>query len=192
VIQPIIRPAQAGDATHLAALVDMAGEGLPALLWQQRAGEAQSPFEIGRARALRDEGGFSYRNSRMIEAAGEIAGCLVSYMLDDDDDLADVPPLVRGLIELEMQVPGYWYVNILAVYPEFRGAGLGSRLLSEADRLGREAGAEGMAIIVASGNTDAYRLYQRHGYRPLAKRAAPDYPGGRIGQDWLLLTKPIV
>jgi ribosomal protein S18 acetylase RimI-like enzyme len=192
VAQPIIRPARPGDATHLTALVDLAGEGLPTLLWQQRAGEAQSPFEVGRARALRDDGGFSYRNAHMIETGGEIAGGLVSYRLDEDDDLSDVPPLVRGLVELELQVPGYWYVNILAVYPEFRGLGLGSRLLAEADRLGREAGAAGMAIIVASGNVDAYRLYQRHGYRPLAKRAAPDYPGGRTGQDWLLLTKPIV
>jgi ribosomal protein S18 acetylase RimI-like enzyme len=180
------------DAADLAALVDIAGEGLAAVLWQRRAGPAQSPFEIGRARAMREEGGFSYRNAHMIEDDGAIAGTLVGYPLEaeDDADLSDVPDLVRGLVDLEREVAGFWYVNILAVYPEHRGRGLGSRLLDHADRLGRKARSRGMAIIVVSGNAGARRLYERHGYRPLATKAAPDYPGGRHGQDWLLMTKP--
>jgi ribosomal protein S18 acetylase RimI-like enzyme len=190
--RPRIRAARLSDATHLAALVDIAGEGLPAVLWQQRAAPAQSPFEIGRARAMREEGGFSYRNAHVIEDDGEVAGVLVGYPLDEDDDadLSDVPELVRGLIDLERQVAGFWYVNILAVYPEHRGRGLGSGLLDHADRLGRRAGTKGMAIIVVSGNAGARGLYERHGYRHLATKPAPDYPGGRPGQDWLLMTKP--
>lgn len=47
-----------------------------------------------------------------------------------------------------------------------------------------------MAIIVVSGNVGARRLYERHGYRHLATKVAPDYPGGRPGQEWLLMTKP--
>jgi ribosomal protein S18 acetylase RimI-like enzyme len=190
--RPKIRAARLSDAADLAALVDIAGEGLPAVLWQQRAGPAQSPFEIGRARAMREEGGFSYRNAHIIEHDGAVAGALVGYPLEEDEeaDLSDVPQLVRGLIDLERQVAGYWYVNILAVYPEHRGRGLGSRLLDHADRLSRTAGSKGLAIIVVSGNAGARRLYERHGYRHLATRSAPDYPGGRSGQDWLLLTKP--
>ena len=186
-----IRQARPGDAADLAALVDIAGEGLPALLWQERAGEGESPFEIGRARARREEGGFSYRNSQMIDAGGETAGCLVSYLLEPDGgDLSDAPTLVQGLLELEALVVGHWYVNILGVYPEFRGQGLGTRLLDHADRLGRDAGSDGIALIVASGNLSAHRLYRRWGYREVARKRALDYPGGRRGQEWLLMAKP--
>lgn len=190
--RPKIRAARRDDATHLAALVDIAGEGLPAVMWQQRAAEAQSPFEIGRARALREEGGFSYLNSHVAELGGEVAGALVSYLLEhrEDEDLSDISPLVRGLIDLEREVDGYWYVNVLGVYPEFRRQGLGKLLLDHADKLGRKAGAKGMAIIVVSGNAAARRLYERQGYREVTKMAAPDYPGGRTAQEWLLLAKP--
>ena len=51
-----IRPATLSDATHLAALVDIAGEGFASYFWSQMADPGQSPFEIGRARAMRDEG----------------------------------------------------------------------------------------------------------------------------------------
>ncbi len=188
--EPIIRKARQEDAVHLAALVDIAGEGLPVHLWQHMAAEGQSPVEFGRARAMREEGGFTYRNAHMLEVDGEIAGGLISYRLGDQDhDLSDVPPLVRGLVELEMEVSGYWYVNVVAVYPEYRGRGLGTLLLDHADTLGREAGCDGTAIIVASGNAGANRLYERQGYRTVARRPAPDYLGGRAGQEWILLAK---
>ena len=35
--------------------------------------------------------------------------------------------------ELENLAPDTWYVNVLAVRPQFRGAGLGTRLLAHAD-----------------------------------------------------------
>lgn len=187
-----IRPARRDDAAHLAVLVDHAAEGMASHMWRELAGTAESPVEIGRQRALREEGGFSYRNARIVEANGEIAGCMVGYpIVDDGGDRSDVPPRALGLIELEQEVPGYWYVNVLAIYPEFRGQGLGTALLEEADRIGRETNAAGMAIIVSSGNNGARRLYERHGYVYRDQRKATPYPGGRNGDEWILLTKPI-
>ena len=187
-----IRPARRADAAHLAILVDMAAEGLASYMWREIAGEGESPAEIGRNRALREEGGFSYRNTWIAEADGEPAGALVGYPIPDDGGhRLDVPEPVRALVELEQNVPGYWYVNVLAVYAEFRRLGVGKALLDHADLLGREAGAPGMAIIVASGNDRARRLYDRQGYRFVDQRKATEFPGGRRGDDWLLLTKPV-
>lgn len=188
---PIIRPARLGDAVHLAALIDMAGEGMPTMLWQRMAEEGDSPFQIGKARTMREEGGFSYRNAQLFDLDGEIAGALIGYPLEGGAvDFADLPPEVRGLVELELEVPGYWYVNVLAVYPEYRGRGFGTQLLDRADEIGRAADAAGMAIIVASGNNTAHRLYEKQGYRVFSRRRAVPFPGGRASQDWLLLTKP--
>ncbi len=187
-----IRPARRDDAANLAVLVDHAAEGMASHMWRELAGIGESPVEIGRQRALREEGGFSYRNARMIEVDGETAGCMVGYpIVDDGGERSDVPPRAIGLVELEQEVPGYWYVNVLAIYPEFRGRGLGTALLEAADRVGRDTKAGGMAIIVSSGNAGARRLYERQGYAYRDRRKATSYPGGREGDDWILLTKPI-
>ena len=82
-------------------LVDIAGEGLPAHLWSTLRAPGQSILEVGRERATREKGGFSYRNAVVAEVDGEIAACLVGYRLDDPYDLGDleqVPPLVRPLV----------------------------------------------------------------------------------------------
>lgn len=188
-----IRPATIADATHLAALVDMAGEGFASYFWSQMAAEGQSPFEVGRARAMRDEGAFTWRNAHIAEADGLVAGALVGYPIDDPVDpraLAVASELIRPLLELEARVPGYWYVNVLAVFPEYRGQGIGRALLAHADSVGSAVNAKGMAIIVASGNADARRLYERAGYLEQERRPLAPFPGYRRGGDWVLMAKP--
>jgi ribosomal protein S18 acetylase RimI-like enzyme len=81
-------------------------------------------------------------------------------------------------------------VNVLAVFPEFRGEGIGRQLLSHADQLGRAVGSRGVAIIVASGNDGAMRLYAKAGYVERARRPLTPFPGYRRGGDWVLMTKP--
>lgn len=188
-----IRPARLADATHLAALVDIAGEGFASYFWSGMAADGQSPFEVGRARAMRDNGSFSWRNAHVAEVGGDVAGALVGYAIDDPVDpvsVAEASDLVRPLMELEAEAPGFWYVNVLAVFAEYRGRGIGQALLANADALGRAAGTKGMAIIVASENEGAVRLYDRAGYAERARRPLVPFPGCRRGGDWVLLTRP--
>ena len=108
------RPARKADASALAVLVDIAGEGLPAYLWSTLKAPGQSILEVGRDRAARETGGFSYRNAIVAEVGGEVAACLVGYRLDDPYDLGgleEIPPLVRPLVLLEAKAPGSWYVK---------------------------------------------------------------------------------
>ena len=127
------RPAAVSDAVHLAAFVDMASQGMATRLWLGMAAPGQGPFEIGRARAMREDVGLSYRNATMAEVDGVVAGVLVGYPLRPEDDGATLPDMLKPLLALENLAVGSWYVNVLAVYPEFRGRGLGARLLQIAD-----------------------------------------------------------
>ena len=132
-LAPLFRPARKADAAALAVLVDIAGEGMPAFMWSTLAAPGQSVLELGRERARREQGGFSYRNAVVAEIDGEIAASLVGYRLEDPYDLAmldDMPPIVHPLVRLEAKAPGSWYVNVLATLPEFRRQGLGARLLA--------------------------------------------------------------
>ena len=188
------RPAAKADASALAVLVDIAGEGLPAHLWNTLKAPGQSILEVGRERAALEEGGFSYRNAIIAEVDGEIAACLVGYRLDDPYDLGDLeqaPPVVRPLVLLEAKARGSWYVNVLATFPEFRRCGIGIELLGIAEGKAREEGAHALSVIVAAENERAARLYAAAGYEALATEPIFAFPGCPHGGDWLLMVKPL-
>jgi ribosomal protein S18 acetylase RimI-like enzyme len=192
--EPTIRPARKSDAIALAALIDIAGEGLPAFLWNGMKSREQSVFEFGRARALREQGNFSHRNASIVEIDGDVAGCLIDYRLDDPyviGNLDELPEVVRPLVELEAKAPGSWYINAMAAFSEFRGQGIGARLLALAEQRGRQHEAESASLIVAGENTGAMRLYARTGYREVARATVVTFPGCAHGGDWVLMVKPI-
>jgi ribosomal protein S18 acetylase RimI-like enzyme len=146
-------------------------------------------------RAMRDEGGFSYRNAHIIEDDGNVMGMLIGYPIDDPYDMGDMektPEAFRPLVELEAQVPGSWYVNVVAVHAEHRGKGLGSRLLNHAEYVARQTRNGTMSIIFESRNLKAYSLYERLGYREAARRPRVAFPGDAThSEEWILMKKRV-
>jgi ribosomal protein S18 acetylase RimI-like enzyme len=187
------RSATPADAAAMADLVHFASEGLALYLWTKIAPPGVDPWSIGRERAAREAGGFSYRHTVVAEPDGRVAAALIGYPLSDTPEpiAADLPPIVVPLEELEQLAPGTWYVNVLATYPEQRGKGYGTALLGLAERLGRAAARRGMSIIVADSNTAARRLYERCGYREVARRPMVKDGWQHPGTAFVLLTKPL-
>jgi len=58
-----------------------------------------------------------------------------------------MPALFVPLQKLENLAPDTWYVNVLAVLPEYRGAGLGTKLLGLAEANGRKFAKRGMRPV---------------------------------------------
>lgn len=194
VAEPTFRPATLADACALAVLIDIAGEGAPNSFWRELAGPGRSALEVGRDRARREEGGFCYRHATLAEVGDEIAAGLIVYPLDDPYDLTgldEMPPLVQPLVRLEAQAPGSWYVNVLATFPEYRGQGIGTKLLDIAEEKGRGGGANTVSIIVGSWNERAMRLYTRTGYETVASEPAVLPATFPLTGDWVLMTRPI-
>ncbi len=191
-LKPPLRRARPEDAEALAELIDMAGEGLPFYLWAKMAGPGETAFEVGRRRAEREEGGFSYKNAIVIDHDGRVAAGLIGYLLPEAPEAIDpvnTPGAVIPALELEALAPGTWYVNALACYPDVRGRGFGTRLLALAEDMGRNA--RGVSVIVSDANADARRLYQRCGYREIARRPMIKEDWAGEGETWLLLVKPV-
>lgn len=189
-----LRPARKDDARALAQLIDIAGEGFATYLWTQAAAPGEGALDVGTRRAQREDGGFSYRNATVAETEGRVAGLLLGYRLADPYDTGDLsalPDLVRPLVELESEAPGSWYVNALALFPEYRGRGLGSQLLAEAERIAGHLRGSTLSIIVADQNEGAKRLYLRTGYRAVARRPLVAFPGLPHTGDWVLMTKAV-
>lgn len=191
--EPAIRAARKADASEMVALIDCAGYGMPLWIWQGMKTDEPSALEVGRMRAMRDEGSFSYRNSHILENDGIVMGMLTGYPIDDPYDMGDTektPEAFRPLVELEAQVPGSWYVNVVAVHAEYRGQGLGSRLLGHAEYVANQSRNGSMSIIFESRNINAYRLYERLGYREVARRPRVSFPGDATGsEEWILMKK---
>jgi ribosomal protein S18 acetylase RimI-like enzyme len=192
-LRPPFRLATPADAAVLAELVDYAGEGMPLYLWQRMAGPGETAWDVGRKRAGRDTGSFSYRNAAVIEHEGACAGALIGYAISAKPDPipSDMPPMFVPLQELENLAPSTWYVNVLAVIPGLRGHGLGSQLLALADETGRAQGLGGMSVIVSDTNAGARRLYERHGYRLAGTRTKVKEGWQNEGKEWVLLTKAL-
>jgi|GEM_PF-61124 len=189
-----IRPARVEDAEHLARLINIAGEGIPRWSWGQSAPQPQQWLKVGVERAAREEGNFSWRNAWVVEQGGDVAAMLLGYVQPDPyplDDLAQLPAVVRPLVELEALAPGSWYVNALAAYPQFRGQGLGTRLLAVAEGMARLGGSRTLSIIVAEQNHGAVALYERCGYVRAEQRQIVPFPECEYQGDWLLLVKPL-
>jgi ribosomal protein S18 acetylase RimI-like enzyme len=187
------RRATPADAQALADFVHFASEGLALYLWTKMAGPAGDPWAVGRERAARETGAFSYRNTILAEQGGKPVAGLIGYPLPDHPEpvAPDMPAMFVPLQELENLAPATWYVNVLAAYPEHRGRGYGGALLALADRVAADAASGGLSIIVADTNTGARRLYERCGYREIAKRRMIKEDWRHPGTDWVLLTKPL-
>jgi ribosomal protein S18 acetylase RimI-like enzyme len=191
-LKPPFRSATPDDAAALAELINFAGEGLPLYLWTNMAELGESPWDVGRRRALREVGSFSYRNAVVAEAGARTIASLVGYPLPDAPEPIDydrMPPMFVPLQELENLAPHTWYVNVLATYPHYRGHGYGTRLLGIADRLAAATARTGLSIIVSDANGGARRLYERCGYRELAMRPIVKERWANPGENWVLLIK---
>jgi ribosomal protein S18 acetylase RimI-like enzyme len=190
-LKPPLRWATPGDAHALAELVDFASEGMALYLWSKAAGPGGDAWAVGRERARRETGGFSYRNAVVLESAGSVCAALIGYPLSDrPEPIPDsMPAMFVPLQELENLAPATWYVNVLAAYPRERSKGHGTELLAVAERLAIATGRRGLSIIVSDTNTGARRLYERCGYRETAQRRKVKEDWDNPGTMWVLLTK---
>ncbi len=181
-----LRPARKTDARHMAVLINYAGEGLPHYFWD-KAADGGFAWVYGEQRAMRDHGSFSYRNAIIAERNNEVLGMILYYPIVEKasaEDYADMSPILTPLQELEDMAVGTSYVNVLAVYPNHRGKGIGSRLLDHAANTCGD-----MSIIVIDENVGARRLYERHGFVVQAARQMVKEDWDVEGENYILMTK---
>ena len=190
---PLIRPATIQHAQALAELVNIAAAGMAYYVWATMAKDGEDPWSVGRARARREQGSFSYRNASVIEVDGAVAACLIGYPLSDKPDAIDatkIPAMFVPMQQLENLASGTWHVNVLASYPRWRKKGFGTALLHHAEKLAVTTGVKrGMSVIVADNNATARRLYERMGYRRVADCPMVKENWQSPGSVWVLLIK---
>ena len=121
--------------------------------------------------AARDVSQYSYRNALVAEVDGDVVGAIIGY------DGARLEELRKPLYELMIEKfgsvrpvedetsAGEFYLDSLAVLPEYRGCGVGAALLAAARDRAFAAGHERVGLIVDLANPRAEALYQSLGFQ---------------------------
>jgi ribosomal protein S18 acetylase RimI-like enzyme len=92
--------------------------------------------------------------------------------------LARADGALVGCVQVADQGDGVAYLGMLSVDPDRQAAGLGKRLMAEAERHGREVlGAATMRMTVIRQRPELIAYYERRGYRVTGRTEAfPDNP----------------
>lgn len=186
-----IRRARPADAPKLTPLINSAGEGIPLHLWRSMAPAGEDPWDFAARRwaeKLED-----IEVSVVDFGAGPVA-CLVGYPTPKTPRPIpdDTPAMFRPALELENLAPGSWYINMLASEPAFRGRGLASALLKQAEMLARKDDCDQLSLIVADKKIDAIRLYRTFGFVETARRPIVEGENWSSDSDeWMLMLRAL-
>ena len=114
---------------------------------------------------------YSWRNARIACACGKRAGAMVSYPGDSYNAARSITfPLLPGLTQAQIDatdietIPGEWYLDSLAVLPEFRRAGIGKMLVMDAIERSRNAGYAKCSLLAEKSSTHLVEYYTRLGF----------------------------
>jgi ribosomal protein S18 acetylase RimI-like enzyme len=187
---PLIRPAEPGDAHHVARLLYETATGM----YDIYAGGSRRALRILGAAYGRPGTSASREIVTVAEIDGQVAGALAAFPVVEGDlrasrflrvTLVRTPPwkwpVTLRIFHMGADVtpappPGSLYVDALATDERFRRRGVATALLAEAARIAGQAGLETVALDTAAPNTGAQALYESAGFEVTDRRP----PTGRI------------
>lgn len=190
----VLRPARPVDCWRVAELFRISSDGVADYTWSTLQADypGASLIEIGARRYARENTAFSYQNCLVAERDGAVIAMLHAFVIARSDGPraeADVDPVLRPYAELE--APGSLYISGIAVAPEWRGQGLGTRLLAAARERAQRLGCRALSLICFAENEGARRLYEREGFSVVDRRAVVPHPLVHASGEALLMTASV-
>ena len=163
------RPAGKEECRTIARLYSISSDGLADYIWTTLAKPGEDILDVGERRYSNEDLLFSYKNCLVAEHKGKIIGMLVAFpmYLPDGPNAANEPdPVLVPYAKLEKD--STYYIMGVAVFPEYRGKGIGTRFLELAAGKALENGLSQLSLIAFEQNEGAKRLYERHGFYEIA------------------------
>ena len=160
-----IRKATINDAPLISSVVAMAIGEETAILYG-----GENYMNVFEEIALLEDSQYSYRNSFVAEINGNAVGAVVAY------DGAELHSLRKSTLEIiykhtakELQIvdetdASEFYLDSLAVLPEYRGRGVGAQLILAVKERAFNEYNKNLGLLVDFENPDAERLYQSVGF----------------------------
>lgn len=188
-----VYPASQSEALDLARLAAIASENLCVSTWEELADTNESALEVGKERAARKHGTFSYQNAEIAMQKGKVIGAIISHPIMPSpvqEPLVNVAPYYRPFLELERAAGTCWYVSFLATYKPYRGQGVASALISEVEDRAKAAGFDRLCLIVGDANP-ARAFYQSLGFKEVSQASAISAKQKLRHDYWVLIEKSL-
>lgn len=185
----VIRTAEKSDCRRIAELYRISSDGVSEYVWTKSAAPGEDILDVGRRRYEREDTPFSYRNCKLVEHDGRVIGMCVAFPMVVDPDYRESDPVLVPYSLLEEDRS--WYVCGMAVDAEWRGRGIGTRLLKEAEADSRRHGLDRLSLVVFEQNVGAKRLYERAGFREVRRAPVVPHPLIHYSGDAVLMVKAV-
>jgi ribosomal protein S18 acetylase RimI-like enzyme len=157
-------------------------------IWSKLAQPGEDILDVGQRRYERENSLFSYQNCTLATQGDTIVGMLVAFpMFVDEDAEPEDDPVLAPYSKLEEN--NSYYLCGVAVFPHYRNGGIGTQLMALAEEQAREKGLTKLSLIVFEQNEGAKRLYDRLGYREIAREAIVTHPLIHYSGDAILMVK---
>jgi ribosomal protein S18 acetylase RimI-like enzyme len=158
------------DCKVLAELANIASEGVIEFLFHDLVPD-MTPAQI-LAHSLEDGTSYySYKNAMVAQCDEKVVGISLSYPSHFHQITAETKNfLPEDRLEhfrsyYSARIENSLFLNALCVDEQFRGKGIGTRLISLTKKRAKESSCDFLSLMVLADNTDAQRLYQRCGFQ---------------------------
>ena len=166
----LYRKGKLEDCAKIAEGIDRASGGIVEFLFHGLLGNFTAAQIM--ADYLRDETGYdSFDNAIIAEYQGEIIGIVYSYPAKFHEISAETRSYFpRERLEFlaeffNSRVENSLFLDSIYVDEQFRGAGIGSKLIELTKEKAKEQGYKQLSLMVMSGNTTARRAYERNDFK---------------------------
>jgi ribosomal protein S18 acetylase RimI-like enzyme len=190
-----LRAAKKSDAGDLAILDNLAGHGISLWFWKDALGSARTDhaFALGRSRLAEPTAFYGWKSTMVaIDHDDCVLGSASSYIMPEPDEEADdIKANAKAFIpvfELFEAVAGAWFIDSLAVFPEFQKNGIASSLVDESLARARQLDVQNAALVSEDSNTNANRLYESRGFSVSDTRSFIEFDGPSDTKKWQLMT----
>jgi ribosomal protein S18 acetylase RimI-like enzyme len=184
------RPAGKADCRAIANLYSISSDGVADYIWTTLAQPGENLLDVGQRRYERENTAFSYQNCTLAVEGSTVAGMLVAFpMVIEAPTPPETDPVLAPYSRLE--VDNSYYICGVAVFPDYRNRGIGSQLMALAETHALQKGFNQLSLIVFEQNVGAKRLYERLGYREVAREAIVPHRLIRYTGDAVLMVKEL-
>ncbi len=188
------RPARKDECRTIAQLYSAASDGVADYIWTGLASPGEDILDVGARRYAREDIDFSYQNVTVAMLGERIIGMMAAYAMRPreraaDESDSDVDPVLLPYFKLEQ--PNSYYISGMALFPAYRGKGIGTRLLALAAEQARARNLTQLSLIVFEQNTGAKHLYERCGFREITREPVVPHPLIHHTGDALLLVRDV-
>ncbi len=183
--------AEEGDFEQMAELFDIANAKTIATLWNRDAPKGQTWVDMLKPMMFGEFGELNYKNIVVADVGGRAVGMLIVNVNSDpwpEEDFSLMQPYAVPFSKLRARLPGYGYLRIMAVFPEFRGLRIATNMLDIAFNLAIKSNWKGVCATVHEGNTLLLKHYRKRGLKEVARSEVVEHVSYDSKSCWILMS----